>query len=97
VVRGLSSVEVPVEGPITVTRAVPVVEDWGFVLNADSTQVLRHRPGLEPVDFIRTHAFGWEGITLGEVFDDPALVKELRLQRGSLSAVDLVRMEARGS
>ena len=53
--------------------------------NADTSRVLRHQ------------AFGWEGVALGEVFDSPALMKELRLKRGDLSPVDLIRMEARGS
>ena len=96
VVRGLSSVEVPRERPSTIVRAEPVAEDWSFILNADDAQVLRHRPGLEPTDFVRTHAFGWEGVTVGEVLDSPALMKELRLQP-DLSAIDLIRMETRGS
>lgn len=96
VVRGPSSVE-PAEAPAVATWATaPAVEDWGFVLKADTAQILRHRPGLEPSDFVRTHAFGWEGVTVGEVFDSPALVKELRLQP-HLSAIDLIRMETPGS
>ena len=95
-VRGRSSEE-PAQAPAGPTWATaPVTEDWGFVLNADTAQVLRHRPGLEPTDFVRTHAFGWEGVTVGEVLDSPALMKELRLQP-DLSAIDLIRMETRGS
>lgn len=96
VVRGPSSVE-PAEAPSGATwAAAPVTEDWGFVQNADTAQVLRHRPGLEPTDFVRTHAFGWEGVTVGKVFDSPVLMKELRLQP-HLSVIDLVRMEAQRS
>ena len=82
--------------PVRIQATAPAADEWGFVLRADTAQVLRHRPGLEPVDFISTHAFGWDGVTIGEVVHDPALVKELRLQR-TLSPVDLVRKEARGS
>ena len=82
--------------PVRIQATAPASEDWGFVLRADVAQVLRHRPGLTPVDFVRTHAFGWKGLTLGESVHSPALVKELRLQR-TLSPVDLVLMEARGS
>lgn len=96
VARGLSSVEVPVERPGKVVRVEPVTEDRSSILNADAAHVLRHRPGLEPIDFVRTHAFGWEGVTVGEVFDSPALMKELRLQP-HLSPIDLIRMEARES
>lgn len=73
-----------------------VAEDWGFVLNAETAQVLRHRPGLTPQDLLRTHAFGWDGLTIREVFEDPALVKKLRRQP-SLSPIDLIRVEAQGS
>ena len=79
-----------------IQAAAPAAKDWGFVLRADTAQVLRHRPGLEPADFLSTHAFGWEGVTTSEAVHRPALVKELRRQR-TLSPVDLVRMEARGS
>jgi hypothetical protein len=83
-------------GPVRIQATAPAAESWGFVLRADTAQVLRHRPGLEPAEFISTHAFGWDGLTIGEAVHDPALVKELRLRR-TLSPVDLVRMEARGS
>lgn len=74
----------------------PVTQAWGFVLSADTAQVLRHRTDLTPSDFIRTHAFGWEGPTIREVLDSPALMKELRRQP-SLTPIDLIRLEARGS
>ena len=85
------------EGASGVARvqAAPA-EEWGFVLRADTAQVLRHRPGLEPVDFVRTHAFGWRGVTIDEALGNPVLVKELRLQP-QLSPIDLIRLEARGS
>jgi len=76
--------------------SAPVTEGWGFVLNADTAQVLRHRPGLTPRDLLRTHAFGWEGLTIREVFEDPALMKELRLQPW-LTPIDLIRLGARGT
>lgn len=80
----------------TPESAGPVLGDWGFVLRADANHVLRYRPGLEPVDFIRTHAFGWDGPTVREVFANLVLLRELRLQP-QRSLVDLIRLEARGS
>jgi hypothetical protein len=88
----------PVEGAARkapVERVGTVNEDWVFVLRADTALVLRHRPGLEPADFLRTHAFGWDGVTVREVLTSPALVKELRLQP-ELSPIELIRLEARG-
>ena len=82
--------------PVRIQATAPASEDWGFVLRADTAQVLRHRPGLTPVDFISTHGFGWDGMTLHEVVHNPFLRRELRLQR-TLSPVELVRLEARGS
>ena len=101
-VRGISSeegrvVREPHVGELgSVGGSAPVTEDWGFVLNADTALMLRHRPGLTPQDLVRTHAFGWEGPTIREVLEDPALMKELRLQP-SLTPIDLIRLEARGS
>lgn len=94
-VRGTSSVERPRAGAVP-ERVAPATEDWGFVLAADVNSVLRHRPGLEPVDFLRTHAFGWDGLTIEEVLATPTLVRELRMHP-DLSPVDLIRLEARGS
>ena len=102
VVRTISSDEGRVVADPTVGGLGPVVggfaplaEDWGFVLTSDTAQVLRHRPGLTPLDLVRSHAFGWEGLTVREVFEDPTLMNELRLHP-SLSPIDLIRLEAQG-
>jgi len=82
--------------PVRLQSAASVSEDWELVLRADTAQVLRHRPGLTAVDFISSHAFGWDGLTLHEVVHNPFLRRELRLQR-TWTPIDLVRSEARGS
>jgi hypothetical protein len=71
-------------------------EDWGFVLDSSVVQVLRHRPGLTPADVVRSHAFGWSGVTLHEAVSRPQYLRILRSEP-TLSPLDLVRMEAQGS
>lgn len=70
-------------------------EDWGFVLDSSVVQVLRHRPGLSPADVVRSHAFGWSGVTLHEAVSRPQYLRILR-REPTLSPLDLVRMEAQG-
>ena len=94
--RGLGSGDPVGLAPARIELAATPAQDWGFVLRADRAQVLRHRPGLEPADLVQTHAFGWAGTTVLDVLDNPALMKELRLQR-TLTPIDLVRLEARGA
>jgi len=70
--------------------------DWSFVANSPVVEVLAHRPGLRPIDVVRTHAFGWEGATLHEVTSQHRYLRILRMDP-TLSPVDLVREVARGS
>jgi hypothetical protein len=89
------------------TRAVPVVEeerasrsgepeDWSFVLESPVVKVLAHKPGLRPIDVVRSHAFGWTGPTIHEVTSQPRYLRILRMDP-TLSPVELVGDVARGS
>jgi hypothetical protein len=70
-------------------RAAP---EWGFVERSPgAVDILRHRSGLTPADLLRTHAFGWEGLTIREALSSPELVGLLR-HRPGLTALDLVRI-----
>lgn len=71
-------------------------EDWSFVLGSPAVEVLRHRPGLRPIDVVRSHAFGWTGPTIHEVTSEPRYLRILRMDP-TLSPVELVREVARGS
>jgi hypothetical protein len=85
------------EGTVGVERAVPSAgEGWGFVLGSSAVQVLRHRPGLTPADIVRSHAFGWEGLTVHEILSNPQYLRTLRLEP-QISAVGIIRAEARGT
>jgi hypothetical protein len=86
----------PAGGSVASHQQQVAAPDWGFVLSADEAQVLRHRPGLTPESFIRTHAFGWDGPTIAEVQRDPLLMRVLRRADGELSVIQLIRSEARG-
>jgi len=66
-------------------------EDWSFVLGSPVVQVLRHRPGLRPIDVVRSHAFGWTGPTIHEVTSKPRYLRILRMDP-TLSPVELVRV-----
>ena len=71
-------------------------EDWSFVFGSPVVEVLRHRPGLRPIDVVRSHAFGWTGPTIHEVTSQPRYLRILRMDP-TLSPVELVRDVARGS
>lgn len=92
-VRDLRSESTTGTTPVRIETAVTPVQGWGWLLRADTAQVLRHRPGLEPADLVRTHAFGWTGPTEREIRRNPVLMRELRLQP-SLTQIDLIRLEA---
>ena len=65
---------------------------WDFVLRSPgAVEILRHRPGLTPIDIVRTHAFGWKGLTIGEVRRSTNLMEVLR-HRPGLTLLDLVRI-----
>jgi hypothetical protein len=66
-------------------------EDWSFVLGSPVVQVLRHRPGLRPIDVVRSHAFGWTGPTIHEVTSKPRYLRILRMDP-TLSPVELARV-----
>ena len=65
-------------------------EDWSFMLGSPVMQVLWRRPGLRPIDVVRSHAFGWTGPTIHEVTSKPRYLRILRMDP-TLSPVELVR------
>ena len=69
---------------------------WGFLLREPVAAVLGHRAGLEPMDLIRTHAFGWDGPTIHEVTSRARYLRVLR-REPTLSPLDLVRATPRGA
>jgi hypothetical protein len=75
-----------------IEHAAPVAQDRGLVLNAETAQLLGHRPGLTASHFIRIRAFG-SGPTVREVLRSPA--RDPRQHRG-LALIDLIRSEGRG-
>jgi hypothetical protein len=76
--------------PAAIEEDQPTAPEADFVLEAPgAAQILRHRPGLTPVDIVRTHAFGWKGLTVRDVLRSPELVSVLR-HRPGLSPLDLV-------
>lgn len=82
------------EGPTSAATDTTQVSppEWEFVLRTPGVvSILRDRPGLTPLDIIRTHAFGWEGLTIREVLASPKMIDILR-HRPGLTALDLVRI-----
>ena len=76
----------------TTESAQATAPEWDFVLRSPgAAEILRHRPGLTPVDIVRTHAFGWEGLTIREALDSPKMIEILR-HRPGLTPLDLVRI-----
>ena len=65
-------------------------EDWSFMLGSPVMQVLWRRPGLRPIDVVRSHAFGWTGPTIHEVTSKHRYLRILRMDP-TLSPVELVR------
>jgi hypothetical protein len=66
---------------------------WDFVLSSpQAVEILRHRPGLTPIDIVRTHAFGWKGLTISEVLRSTKLMEVLRHRQG-LTLLDLVEIQ----
>jgi hypothetical protein len=88
------SFEVTTERPLPqateLAAATPHV--WDFVLRSPrAVEILRHRPGLTPIDIVRTHAFGWKGLTISEVMRSTELMEVLR-HRPGMTFLNLVRI-----
>jgi hypothetical protein len=78
--------------PAAIAEAQAMAPDADFVLETRGAgQILRHRPGLTPADIVRTHTFGWKGLTVREVLSSPKLISVL-LHRPGLSPLDLVEV-----
>ena len=83
-----AATERPLPQATEVAAATPHV--WDFVLRSPrAVKILRHRPGLTPIDIVRTHAFGWTGLTISEVLRSTKLMEVLRHRQG-LTLLDLV-------
>jgi len=97
VVRDRLTAREPTLNKVAVQRVVMAdeAEDWSFALGPNTAQILRHRPGLTPVDMVRSRAFGWTGLTIHEVTSRPQYLRILRHGQG-LTPIDLVRNAALG-
>lgn len=85
-----ATTERPLPQATELAAATPQV--WDFVLRSPrAVKILRHRTGLTPIDIVRTHAFGWKGLTISEVMRSTELMEVLR-HRPGLTLLDLVRI-----